>query len=286
MMITNARLLGLLLLVPCSAIVVGCSEPIADELAIDDAVDADDSKADANGTYTYYFVEQDMRKCISPICGGVYYRLANAGSTRCLDGTKQERCYAASLDWVRSDLDESGMAKINAGVGELLVRAIVRRRDWGADFGLWPELRPAEAWPGQLPVVHDGVLVKIEDTGVLCKTYPCASFRERKLNSSLRADLGDLGWDESGATDEQIGEALDQMHSTGLIISGDRFRVTGPAGSAKARSVTQFWLRATNESCPVIDCAAPPPGCHYEGMISSPCDQQTCGSLVCENPDL
>lgn len=36
--------------------------------------------------------------------------------------------------------------------------------------------------------------------------------------------------------------------------------------------------------CPVIDCAAPPPGCHYEGMVTTPCEKQTCGTLVCLDP--
>ena len=39
-------------------------------------------------------------------------------------------------------------------------------------------------------------------------------------------------------------------------------------------------------SCPIIDCAAPPDGCHYEGAVFSPCDQQTCGTLVCDGSTL
>lgn len=37
-------------------------------------------------------------------------------------------------------------------------------------------------------------------------------------------------------------------------------------------------------ACAIIDCAAPPPGCHYEGMITAPCEAQTCGTLICEPP--
>ena len=70
--------------------------------------------------------------------------------------------------------------------------------------------------------------------------------REKKLNSAVTADIADLGWDKSGATDEQIGNALDKMHGDGLIVSGYRYTVSGPAGDGKARSVTQFWFKATN----------------------------------------
>lgn len=255
-----------------------------DEFAVDDASEGtDDEKADSStGTYTYYFIEQDIRRCVSPYCGGVFYRLANATKTTCLDGTKQEKCYAASADWTPTDLDNTGLAKLDAAPGARLVRATVRRKDWGAGLGVFAELRIREAWGGQLPVEHDGVLVKIEPSGVRCATTPCPFFREKKVNASSRASLAELGWEAGGASDEQIGAAIEQMYGPGLIISGDRFTVHGPGGTGKGRTVTQFWTRATNDLCPIIDCAAPPPGCNYEGAVFTPCEAQTCGTLVCE----
>ncbi len=259
------------------AALAACTGPaVQDELAIDDATEGADDKADATGTYTYYFVEQDIRKCVSPFCGGVFYKLANATKTKCIDGTKQERCYAASADWDRAHLDDSGLAKADAAKGSKLVRATIAKKDWGFGLGVFGELRPTEVWPGQLEVEHDGVLVKVEDNGIRCIT-PCSSLREKKLNASTKADIAELGFAESGATDDQIAQAFEHMLTTGLIISGDRYKVSG----AKARGVTQFWLRATNDVCPIIDCAAPPEGCHYEGAVSAPCDQQTCGHLSC-----
>jgi hypothetical protein len=277
----NLRFVTLLTLALATPLATSCTDDtVDDELAIDDALEGDDSKADGSGTHTFYFVEQDMRKCASPMCGGMFYRLANAETTRCIDGTRQARCYAANVDWQLAGLDESGMAKVGAGPGSLLLRARIRSRNWQG-IGTFAELRPTEAWTGQLPYDEDGVVVKVTDTGVRCATFPCASLVERKLNSSLHATLGELGWFWSGATEEEIGRALDEMHTHGLIVSGYRYWVSGPGGTAKARWLTQFWLRATNDQCPIIDCAAPPPGCHYEGMVSTPCDQQTCGTLVC-----
>jgi len=255
-----------------------------DELALDDATEGvDDAKADSTGTYTYYFIEQDIRRCVSPYCGGMFYRLANATKTKCLDGTKQERCYAASVDWTPANLDSSGLSKLDSAPGSVLVRATIRRKDWGPDLGVFAELRVREAWGGQLAVEeHDGVLVKVELSGVRCSTTPCPFFREKKINASSRASLAELGWDVGGASDEQIGAALEQMLDPGLIISGNRYTVSGPGGTGKARTVTQFWTRATNDVCPIIDCAAPPPGCNYEGAVFEPCAEQTCGTLVCE----
>jgi hypothetical protein len=40
------------------------------------------------------------------------------------------------------------------------------------------------------------------------------------------------------------------------------------------------------DSCPIIDCAAPPDGCHYDGAVFSPCEAQTCGTLVCDGSNL
>ena len=237
-------------------ILTACTDQVDDELEADDATEGDASKADApGGTYTYYFVKPDIRRCASPYCGGVFYRLANAETTRCHDGKKAEQCYAASTDMSRLGLGEVGMAKVNEALNagafdqgsQLLVRAVVGTKDWGSGLGTFANLRPSEAWIAQGPNEAAGPLAKIEDSGVRCIAAPCPSLRERKLNSAIKADIADLGWDKSGATDEQIGVALDKMHTDGLIVSGYRYTVSGPAGEAKARSVTQFWLRATDE---------------------------------------
>ena len=237
-------------------VLTACTDQVDDELDVDDATVGDESKADlASGTYTYYFVKPDVRRCAAPYCGGVHYRLANAGTTRCADGKKAEWCYAASEDDSRLGLGEVGMAKVaeaksKSAFGQgttLLVRARVGSKDWGKGLGVFAELRPTEAWIAQGPNDATGPIAKIEDSGVRCITFPCPSLRERKLNSSVRADIAELGWDRSGATDEQIGAALGAMHTSGLIVSGDRYTVSGPGGEGKARSVTQFWLRATDE---------------------------------------
>ncbi len=242
---------ALALIVPLAA---ACTDDSAmDELASDDATVGDESKADfAGGVYTYYFVSPDFRRCASPFCGGVFYRLANATKTTCVDGTKAERCYAASHDWTKLNLGTVGMDKVSGALntltGEILVRATIPKKDWGNGLGKFGHLNPREAWLPQGPNEPDGPLAKVEDSGVRCITFPCPSLREKKINSSATASLSDLGWAESGATDEQIGNALDKMHTDGLIISGTRYTVSGPGGTGKARTVSQFWLRATDEA--------------------------------------
>lgn len=242
---------ALALTIPLAACV---DSAVEDELDVDDATEGDASKADQpGGTYTFYFVEADLRRCASPYCGGVFYRLANAETTRCLDGKKADRCYAAADDFAATGLDDAGMAKVyealsGLGGAPLLVRAVVGSKDWGSGLGRFAQLNVKEAWVPQ--VAHDvaGPLAMIEDSGVRCITYPCPSLREKKLNSAVIANIAELQFGPSGATDEQIGNAFDKMHTDGLIVSGYRSTVTGPAGDAKARTVNQFWLRATNEA--------------------------------------
>jgi hypothetical protein len=264
-------------------LLTACTDQVHDELDGDDATEGDAAKADAPGsTYTYYFVKPDLRRCASPYCGGVYYRLANAAQTRCLDGQKAEQCYAASVDWSRLGLGEVGMTKVSEALSKsafgggttLLVRAVVGSKDWGSGLGKFANLRASEAWIAQGPNDAAGPLAKIEDLGVRCIAAPCPSLRERKLNSSVRTDIADLGWDRSGATDEQIGVALDKMHTDGLIVSGFRYTVSGPAGEAKARSVTQFWLRATDEAAAKT--------CYVGGCSGQICSEEQGVISTCE----
>jgi hypothetical protein len=234
----NPRLVFASLLVATTA---ACS-PVEDELAAEDTTELSDEKADATGNYTYYTVTRDLRRCVSPYCGGYWMARVNRTTTRCHDGSYQASCYVADADWARLGVSERTLERVQAS-GELLVRATIGRKAW-AGIGTFGELRPTEAWLGQGPGDADGVYVKVSETGVRCFTTPCNSFRELKLNGSGAAVLAELGWDESGADEETIGAAINELFEHDLIISGDRYTVRGPGGTAKARTVTQFFVRA------------------------------------------
>jgi hypothetical protein len=224
-----------------------------DELDQDDAAAGDASKADApGGTYTYYFVTKDLRQCLvaSPNCGGYYYRLANATKTVCRDGKKADKCYAAGDDLTKLGLNDAATAKVQDFLfhGEVLTRATIGSKTYtGVGAGTYAQINSKEAWLPQGPNPVEGPLMKIEDSGVRCITYPCPSFKESKLNSAVTAMIADIQWDNSGASDRLVGTALDKMHTDGLIVSGYRTTVTGPGGDGKARSVSQLWFKMTNE---------------------------------------
>jgi eight-cysteine-cluster-containing protein len=162
----------------------------------------------------------------------------------------------------------------NQGPHEVLMRATIGSKKYGK-AGTFAHINVKEAWlaQGPGPAAGAGPLMKIEDSGVRCITYPCPSFREKRLNSSVSATIADLQWDRSGANDRLISQALDKMHTDGLIVSGDRTSVTGPGGEGKARSVTQLWLKATNEA---------PQQCFVGGCSGQVCSDEEGVITTCE----
>ena len=225
--------------------ITACS-PAEDELAGEDTTELSDEKADATHTYTYYTVVRDMRRCASPFCGGYWVERVNRTTTRCGDGTYAERCYVADADWARLGLEEPALDAVQgaASGNKLVVRATVVQKSWGADIGRLGNLRPTEAYVGKGPNAPEGVFVKVEETGVRCWAAPCPFFKEYKLNGSGTVSLAEIGWDDSGAADDVVGKAIEAIFAHDLIIAGDRFTVTGPAGTGKARTATQFYIRA------------------------------------------
>lgn len=243
----RSPLLACLLAATATATATGCTSEFEDELATEDTTELSDEKADAAGTYTYYLVTPDYRRCAFPFCGGYWVERVNRTTTRCGDGTYAAQCYVAEADWSKLGLSPATVEAVTGAVhqgGGLLVRATVGTRSY--EVGRLGLLKPSEAWYALGPDQPDGVFVKIEHTGVRCSAAPCPFFRERKLNGSGTASLAELGWDASGADDDAISKGLDGAIEPGLIIAGDRYTVTGPAGRGKARTVTQFYVRAVD----------------------------------------
>lgn len=71
----------------------------------------------------------------------------------------------------------------------------------------------------------------------------------------------------------------------GVVVISDRLSfmksIAGAAGcSSNARSIATF---STPKGCPQVDCAAPPPGCFYQGPPATGANgcPINCGTLVC-----
>ena len=80
------------------------SDELAGESSTDDAVT--DGKADAavDGTYTYYSIHTDLRRCSAPACGGLVPVAREPLDDRLCDGSTKASCQIHALDWSESGL--------------------------------------------------------------------------------------------------------------------------------------------------------------------------------------
>lgn len=238
--------------------VTACTDGTVDEFAAEDTSELADGKADVGGTYTFFQVTRDQRRCVSPLCGGYWVSRVNRSTTKCADGAYAASCYVAEIKWDGLGLAADTVDAVNGaiGAGHVLLRGTVASKDFGGQFGKLGEFRPTEAWIGQGPNAPSGPFAMIEETGVRCIAAPCNFWREKKLNGSATASLAELGWDAAEADDERIGRAINEIFERNLIIAGDRYTVRGPGGTAKARTVTQFYTRARDaKACFVGGCS-------------------------------
>src|SRR4051812_17564357 len=89
--------MSLLLTVACAD--TGIDDELAGESPSDDGGDGKADAGASDGTYTYFDVHVDLRKCLSPVCGGFFLSRLNRTTTVCADGHASTACYSPELDW-------------------------------------------------------------------------------------------------------------------------------------------------------------------------------------------
>ncbi len=143
-------------------------------------------------TETYYSVRRDLRRCMSPFCGGYWVRSVNHARTECPDGSRAEECYVAEIvlppeltldsgDLVHGALGLRNYPELDVELGALR-----------ADFALAPVLARAGG-RGHHFLVHD--------TGIRCVTTPCPSsdvipLNRRSAYSDYALSFGDAALEE------------------------------------------------------------------------------------------
>src|SRR5258706_4138888 len=169
----SALLAGAFILPACSG--------SAHETASDDTLEADSLAS----TSTYFLVShQDYRKCMAPLCGGVYVHAVNKTSTTCADGSSATDCHAFSYDLSAIGLSDDETTK-TAGIisdAHALVRGKLVKRTQGT-FNV-DVLVAAEVWVGNGLSTPTGIFYSVKDNGVRCVASPCASVHEAKLDST------------------------------------------------------------------------------------------------------
>jgi hypothetical protein len=250
------------------------SEDTTDELAGETAADdAGEGKADSgapDGAYTYFSIERDERKCLSPVCGGFFLKRLNRTTTVCANGHSSASCYTPELDWHETNLDVDQQQKLLdaafKGAYNGPVYGIVRGRFASKTypgFGNLGRFVVTEAWVAETDAVADGVFVKVKDGGIRCIAAPCSSTIEKGLNTSRSAMIADIDWSPAGLTDREIeGFVQDLFKPNGALIAGSRYTVTQDGRHAKARTATAAYH-----------------------MLMGPCYVGGCSSQICSDQD-
>jgi hypothetical protein len=230
-----------------SGLLAGCgtSDQGDDELDGESAADGEDGKGDAASAFTYFMVTPDLRQCSfdsPPDCGSGYYvARANRSTTECGRGLAQESCKVEEIDWTGTALPSSVAMNYASDLADgtpYLVRGdLVPAPD---DSGV--SLSVTEVWISSSPSWESGVFTRVKDNGIRCITSPCPSLSEQKLNSNLGAAASGLDFEPSGADQDAIDLAYDQLYGEdGLIVVGYRYY---DSQGGKGRTVNKFFTRA------------------------------------------
>lgn len=262
---------------------LACATEPTDELAGETAEDrAGDGKADGavDGTYTYFAIRGDLRRCAEPECGGFFLERLNRSTTVCHDGAAAEACYTPELDWTEADLSEATQALLRtaAEAGALTdgVTAIVRGRFAPRSTGkVEPQLGRfivTEAWTAKSGTESDGVFVKVKDNGVRCIASPCESLGEKALNSSRTAAIAAIDYSLAEIGDAQASALAQDMYTAGgIIIAGDRYTHREAGRTARGRTATAAYQRLVDRSsggCFIGGCSGQI--CSgYEGVVTT-----------------
>lgn len=179
-------------------------------------------KADANGNVYYYAARRDLRKCASPMCGGYFVKNVNFSSTRCADGTYAAECYVASADFDKLGLSDTELDTVGTALSES--RALIRgslstQKLNGTKYG---KLVATEAWTAATTNPAKGYFNRALHAPKQCITTPCPQYTIAYVNTKpSTVSVADFDWKQSGASQDQIDNALAQMDSTdGAIVAG------------------------------------------------------------------
>lgn len=205
------------------------------------------AKADAGRApqWTYFIVTRgDTRRCVSPLCGGVYVKRLNQPDLKCADGVRRKECYVFGADFSALGLKDSSELANHFHAGQVVVRG----EQVKGTFESFPEvavLRADEAWQAGGDHAPGATFYQVWDNGTRCITFPCPTVDSVKLDKNASyfkvfsgLDLSPANADE--ATEAKAWEAY--ASGTGVIVAATTYNVTGPAGTKKGLKASQFYL--------------------------------------------
>jgi len=219
-------------------LVLGACGP-ADEAALDETGtaeldQADDGKADtASSTSTYYRGRHDTRKCMFPLCGGVWVRRVNFPTTKCLDGKYAAECYVAEVKVLKLALSSTYLddqVKTGFEAGSVLLRGSLATATLAGKATA--RFTAKEAWMAAAagePAAGD-LFYRASDSGIRCVKAPCPSVHLAKLNSTVASNVDGNDLTAMPGTDADRDAAGSEVMTKGLLLAAHTKQVSATKG--------------------------------------------------------
>lgn len=228
----------------------GCASEASSSDDSDVTDEAQDELSSASNSGYFIVTARDYRRCMSPICGGLFVKRVNATTTRCADGSLQTSCYVASIDTASLGLtaDEQVEFQEALSAGQALIRAS-RMSSFTFNGTKLGKLTAKEGWLAQGPAgrapqmanaLPGGTFYRVSDNGVRCMRAPCPTTTLSKLNATSRRTASGVNLTPARATRTQNDAAMDAYYTEeGFLMAGG---VTSGLATAN-----QFYLRAVSK---------------------------------------
>ena len=187
----------------------------ADLLAGEDAVaEVDDALV---ATKAFIVTRRDYRKCISPLCGGVYVKAVNQATTTCLDGVRRSECYVGALDYASVPGVDGVREALESGKGVLEGTLTPT-----ANFATTATLKVSAAWRGASGATPNGTFYRVGPSGIVCITTPCPTLKTTKLNTTTTRTFSSLRLASTSpvaSLADRNGAMTEASNGTGILVA-------------------------------------------------------------------
>jgi hypothetical protein len=218
----------------------------ADELASNQSDEASELRTSS----TYFRFRPDQRRCVSPLCGGVWVSRVNHSTMRCADGSTRTECYVADADYTALGLSDRALPEFEsrAAAGQAVLEGRIEARVFG-QFGSLGHFVVTAGWQAATEAAPTGTFYRAQSNAVRCLAAPCPTIDEDRLNSSAQYTVTGLDLSTiAGATAADVAKGNDYLsRAPGILVAGVNRVIpnAGPAGRGTTLVASQYYLRVS-----------------------------------------